>query len=67
MLLQNGFESLMPFNQAKQWTPQPVTLFVPKSPPSCSALVSGVGMTPHVKLNVQMPADYSARVSFFFN
>jgi hypothetical protein len=30
------------YNKAKQWTPQRVTLFVPKSPPSCSAIVSGV-------------------------
>jgi len=30
------------YNQAKQWIPQRVTLFVPKSPPSCSTPVSGV-------------------------
>jgi len=30
------------YNKAKQWTPQPVTFFVPKNPPSCSAIVSGV-------------------------
>jgi len=37
------------------------------SAPGLPAVDGGVGMTPHVKLNVQMPADCSARVFFFFN
>jgi len=33
---------LIAYNQGKQWIPQRVTLFVPKSPPSCSTTVTGV-------------------------
>ena len=31
------------------------------------AHAAGVGMTPHVKINVQIPADCTARAFFFFN
>jgi len=49
-------------NQAKQWTPQPVTLFVPKSPPSCSATVSGV----RAIMNIDHPTDLEREHLAFF-
>jgi len=58
------FLSTLKYNKAIKERPQRAVVWTRKD---TRALYSGVGMTPHVKINVQIPADCTARAFFFFN